>query len=236
MCDGSFAVTLCGDGAPGAKGEVPDSSSADRDAGAPPGREPAPVGGVTVTSQTYSQCRLRPSTQSASLMDATIFAPSIVFEPLFDGVTVPSRATTGAAGYDVRAHLQGRTVRTWRDGAEVMLATSTTGALSLEPGDVALVPLGFRARLPAGYEAQVRLRSSIAFRRGLILPNAPGTIDADYPDEWLVMVRNVSAQRITIEHGERLAQIILHRYATLDWSAGVVTRSTDRSGGIGSTG
>src|SRR5579864_7027173 len=141
MCDGSFAVTLCGDGAPGAKGEVPDSGAAAGDAGAPPGREPAPVGGVTVTSQTYSQRRPRPSMQSTSLMDATISPPSIVFEPLFDGVTVPSRATTGAAGYDVRAHLQGRTVRTWRDGAEVMLAATTTGAFSLEPGDVALVPL-----------------------------------------------------------------------------------------------
>lgn len=169
-------------------------------------------------------------------MDTTISPPSIVFEPLFEGVTAPSRATTGAAGYDVRAHLQGRTVRTWRESAEVMLPSSASGTFALEAGDVALIPLGFRARLPAGYEAQVRLRSSIAFRRGLILPNAPGTIDADYPDEWLVMVRNVSAQRITIEHGERLAQIILHRYAALDWSAGVVTRSTDRSGGIGSTG
>ncbi len=169
-------------------------------------------------------------------MDTTISAPSIVFEALFDGVTAPSRATTGAAGYDVRAHLRGRTVRTWRDGVEVMVSTSATGTFSLEPGDVALVPLGFRARLPAGYEAQVRLRSSIAFRRGLILPNAPGTIDADYPEEWLVMVRNVSAQCVTIEHGERIAQIVLHRYATLDWSTGVVTRSTDRSGGIGSTG
>ncbi|HEV2180361.1 MAG TPA: hypothetical protein VGR59_08575 [Gemmatimonadaceae bacterium] len=168
-------------------------------------------------------------------MDTTISAPSIVFEPLFDGVTAPSRATTGAAGYDVRAHLHGRTVRTLRDGAEVMSSTSN-GAFSLEPGDVALIPLGFRAKLPAGYEAQVRLRSSIAFRRGLILPNAPGTIDADYPDEWLVMVRNVSVQRVTIEHGERIAQVILHRYATLDWSTGRVTRSTDRSGGIGSTG
>jgi len=169
-------------------------------------------------------------------MDTIIAAPSIVFEPLFDDVTVPSRGTTGAAGYDVRAHLHGRAVRTWRDGAEVMLSASANGAFTLEPGDVALIPLGFRARLPAGYEAQVRLRSSIAFRRGLVLPNAPGTIDADYPDEWLVMVRNVSTQRITIEHGERIAQIILHRYATLDWSIGVVTRSTDRSGGIGSTG
>lgn len=169
-------------------------------------------------------------------MDTTISAPSIVFEPLFDGVTAPTRATSGAAGYDVRAHLRGRAVRTWRDGAELVQSARPTETLTLEPGDVALIPLGFRARLPPGYEAQVRLRSSIAFRRGLILPNAPGTIDADYPDEWLVMVRNVSAQRVTIEHGERIAQIILHRYATLEWATGVVTRSTDRSGGIGSTG
>lgn len=168
-------------------------------------------------------------------MDATP-PPTIVFEPLHGNVTVPHRATAGAAGYDVTAYLLGRTVRVWRDGAELSEPADPNGTVSLEPNDVALVPLGFRARLPAGYEAQVRLRSSIAFRRGLMLPNAPGTIDADYPDEWLVMVRNVSATRVTIEHGERIAQIILHRYATLDWTAGAVTRSTDRSGGIGSTG
>ena len=162
--------------------------------------------------------------------------PTIVFEPLHDGVTTPTRATIGAAGYDVRAYLLRRSVRTWRDGAEVSQPADANGVIALEPNDVALVPLGFRARLPEGYEAQVRLRSSIAFRRGLMLPNAPGTIDADYPDEWLVMVRNVSSTRVTIEHGERIAQIILHRYATLDWSAGVVSRSTDRQGGIGSTG
>jgi|SRR6185437_9125976 len=162
--------------------------------------------------------------------------PTIVFEPLHEGVTAPSRATTGAAGYDVRAYLLGRSVRVWRDASEVLQSTDASGALALEPDDVALVPLGFRARLPEGYEAQVRLRSSIAFRRGLMLPNAPGTIDADYPDEWLVMVRNVSSTRVIIEHGERIAQIILHRYATLAWSTGVVSRSTDRRGGIGSTG
>ncbi len=162
--------------------------------------------------------------------------PTILFEPLHDGVTAPHRATAGAAGYDVRAYLLGRSVRMWRDGAELSEPAKANGTIALEPNDVALVPLGFRARLPEGYEAQVRLRSSIAFRRGLMLPNAPGTIDADYPDEWLVMMRNVSATRVTIEHGERIAQIILHRYATLEWSTGVVTRSTDRRGGIGSTG
>ncbi|HEY7895704.1 MAG TPA: hypothetical protein VIC24_12475 [Gemmatimonadaceae bacterium] len=166
----------------------------------------------------------------------TIPAPSIVFEPLHEGVTAPTRATTGAAGYDVRAYLLGRSVRLWRDGAELLQPTDASGALALEPNDVALVPLGFRARLPDGYEAQVRLRSSIAFRRGLMLPNAPGTIDADYPDEWLVMVRNVSTTRAIIEHRERIAQIILHRYAALAWATGNVGRSTDRRGGIGSTG
>jgi len=169
-------------------------------------------------------------------MDTTATIPHVVFEPLFDGVTPPTRATAGAAGYDVRAHLLDRAVRTWRQGAECIVAATPQGAFTLEPGDVALVPLGFRARLPEGYEAQVRLRSSIAFRRGLVLPNAPGTIDADYPDEWLVMVRNVSPDRVTIEHGERLAQVILHRYASLDWTTGSVARSTDRTGGIGSTG
>jgi dUTP pyrophosphatase len=161
--------------------------------------------------------------------------PTIVFEPLDATVTVPHRATAGAAGYDVRAHLLGRTVRVWRDGTEIS-ESAAHGTLSLAPNDVALVPLGFRARLPAGYEAQVRLRSSIAFKRGLMLPNAPGTIDADYPDEWLVMVRNVSATHVRIDHGERIAQIILHRFATLEWVTGLVARSTDRSGGIGSTG
>jgi len=168
-------------------------------------------------------------------MDMTS-TPSIVFEPLHDGVTAPHHATTGAAGYDVRAYLLGRTVRIWRDGADTFEPADASGTLGIQPNDVALVPLGFRARLPAGYEAQVRLRSSIAFRRGLVLPNAPGTIDADYPDEWLVMVRNISGTRVAIEHGERIAQIILHRYATLDWTPGTVTRSSDRTGGIGSTG
>ena len=80
--------------------------------------------------------------------------------------------------------------------------------LTLDPGDVALVPTGFKASVPVGFEAQVRIRSSMAFKRGLFLPNAPGTIDADYPDEWLIMVKNDSAQSVVIEHGERLAQVI----------------------------
>lgn len=148
----------------------------------------------------------------------------------------PNRATSGAAGYDVCAHLAGRVVRLWRDGSEVEHVVGADGRLTLQPGDIALVPLGFRARLPVGYEAQVRLRSSMAFRRGLLLPNAPGTIDADYPDEWLVMMKNIGLRATTVAHGERIAQVILQRFATLPWTPGIVTRSTDRTGGLGSTG
>ncbi len=159
----------------------------------------------------------------------------IVFEPLFGDVEAPTRATEGSAGYDVRAHVSGRRVRVWRDGVVGERDVVEDGALVIEPGEVALVPLGFRARLPTGFEAQLRLRSSIAFKRGLIMPNAPGTIDADYPDEWLVMLKNVSGTSVRIAHGERIAQIVLARFAALDWVVGDV-QATTRTGGLGSTG
>lgn len=163
--------------------------------------------------------------------------PQVIFEALHDDVAIPARETSGSAGYDVRAYLAGRSVRvrSGSDGTMRELAI-TGGRISLEPGDTALIPTGFRARVPLGFEAQVRIRSSIAFRRGLILPNAPGTIDADYPDEWLVMVKNDSSQTAVIEHGERIAQVILSRFEGLEWTHGTVRISTDRKGGFGSTG
>lgn len=162
--------------------------------------------------------------------------PQIVFEPLHAAVSPPARATRGAAGYDVRAYLTGRSVRVACNGIVREVDAGADGRLELEPGATALVPLGFRARLPDGYEAQLRVRSSIAFRKGLVLPNAPGTIDADYPDEWLVMLKNDSGSIVMIEHGERIAQVVLNRFEILDWTGGAVGVSTDRVGGVGSTG
>jgi dUTP pyrophosphatase len=162
--------------------------------------------------------------------------PAITYETLHPDVPTPARATQEAAGYDVCAYLIGRTVRV-SDGLDVReRASDDAHRLHLEPGEIALVPLGFKARLPDGYEAQVRIRSSIAFKRGLIIPNGPGTIDADYPDEWMVMLKNDSPRGVVIEHGERIAQIVLARYSVLAWAPGVVATSTDRVGGIGSTG
>ncbi len=161
----------------------------------------------------------------------------VIFEPLYEDLVVPTRQTEGSAGYDVCAYLKHRDV-TIRRGASGQLDEVQIAAerLVLGPGDIALVPTGFKARVPAGYEAQVRIRSSMAFKRGLVLPNAPGTIDADYPDEWLVMLKNDSFGTTEIGHGERIAQVVLNRVAVLPWVEGEVGVWSDRRGGLGSTG
>lgn len=172
--------------------------------------------------------------QRINLAPVLMTSPSIVFEPLFPDVSPPVRATQGSAGYDVAAYVRGRTVRVWKE-AVIEERVVESDELLIRPGEVALVPSGFRARLPDGYEAQMRVRSSIAFRRGLIVPNAPGTIDADYPDEWLVMMKNISHADVHVAHGERIAQVVLARYEVLGWERGEV-RVTTRAGGVGSTG
>ena len=166
---------------------------------------------------------------------------AVVFEKLHEDVEPPSRATRESAGYDLRAYLSGRSVQVYRSRRDTMVEVSPgeedeEARLVLAPDDRALVPTGIKARLPSGYEAQIRIRSSLALERGLVLPNAPGTIDADYPDEWFVLVQNASAHAQEIVHGERVAQAVLQRYETLEWVEGRVGVSTGREGGFGSTG
>lgn len=164
----------------------------------------------------------------------------VVFERLHPDVPAPERATGRSAGYDLRAYLAGRRVTVHRastgEPEEVAAGQGPEASLRLRPDDRALVPTGFRARLPRGVEAQIRIRSSVALERGLVLPNAPGTIDADYPDEWLVLVQNASRRDQAVVHGERIAQAVLARYETLPWREGRVERTTEREGGFGSTG
>lgn len=154
----------------------------------------------------------------------------LIVELLHADARPPRRATEGSAGYDLCAYLAGRTVkcsdtqRTWEDPAE-------QGAFMLPSGVSALIPLGFKARLPHGIEAQIRPRSGTTFKKGLQIPNAPGTIDSDFPDEWMVIVRNPSSSPIRIEHGERIAQMVLARYEVLDVVDGTVAVTTSRVGG-----
>lgn len=124
-----------------------------------------------------------------------------------------------------------------RDGGEAARdGRQAAPRLRLAPGDRALVPTGFRARLPQGVEAQIRVRSSLALERGLVVPNAPGTIDPDYPDEWFVLLRNADTVDRFVWHGERIAQAVLARHLDIPWREGRVGITTDRRGGLGSTG
>ena len=168
-----------------------------------------------------------------------VSSATVVFEPLHPDVVPPDRATGGSAGFDLRAHLAERRVRC-SDGVSLWEVDSVLAdgswSVELRPGTMALIPLGFRARLPDGFEAQVRPRSGASFRKGLQIPNAPGTVDADYPDEWLVPVRNSTSAPMRIEHGERIAQAVFQRYEVVRWETGAVRATTDRVGGFGSTG
>ena len=164
---------------------------------------------------------------------------AIVFEPLHPDVRPPARGTAHSAGYDLAAYLSGRTVRVWRDNVPQERPTVGTGpaaTVTLLPGEKALIPLGFKARLPAGYEAQIRPRSGTSLKTDLVIANSPGTIDADYPDEWCTPVKNGGSAPLIITHGDRIAQMVLARFEVLDFAPGTVERTTDRAGGFGSTG
>lgn len=176
---------------------------------------------------------------SAGAEPRTTPDPQVVIETLHDDVIIPSTATAASAGCDVRAHLAGREVRC-SDGAreQVRAATDEEGewGITLAPGEMALVPLGFRTRLPVGVEGQVRPRSGQAFKRALTIPNAPGTVDADYAEEWMVIVRNDAPVPRRVVHGERIAQVVFARHLRVRFTEGTVARSTERAGGFGSTG
>lgn len=167
-------------------------------------------------------------------------APKIIFEPLHEGVLPPQRATAWSAGYDLRAFLRGQTVNgftehnvplTWQ-----FVSYTDDVTLILPPGYRAMIPLGFKATLPPEYEAQVRARSGNAIKRGIALANGVGTIDADFPDEWKVLLANFSSAEVVIRHLEAVAQMILAKFEVLPFTEGQVRATTTRKGGYGSTG
>ena len=168
-------------------------------------------------------------------------AASITLELLHPDARAPERATEDAAGYDLFAYLVDRSVKCSADSGVSELRAERDSDRDVSFFDIpanatAMVPLGFKARLPRGFEAQIRPRSGTAFKKGLLIPNAPGTIDADYPGEWMVLMRNPGSRPVRIEHGERIAQMVLARYDVLPFEKGEVGRSTSRVGGFGSTG
>jgi dUTP pyrophosphatase len=134
-----------------------------------------------------------------------------------EDLPLPSYATDRAAGLDLRAAVH--------------------EPLTLAPGDRALVPTGLRIALPAGFEGQVRARSGLALKHGIVLPNAPGTIDADYRGELSVILWNTSREPFAVKRGDRIAQLVVARVARVAWQErSALDESARGEGGFGSTG
>ncbi len=109
--------------------------------------------------------------------------------------------------------------------------------LTLKSLERKLIPTGLFIELPAGFEAQVRPRSGMAFKHGLTVLNSPGTIDADYRGEIGVILVNLSAEEFTVQDGERIAQLVIAKHETAEWQEVEILEETVRGeGGFGSTG
>lgn len=130
---------------------------------------------------------------------------------------LPQPATAQAAGLDLSAAMD--------------------SPIRLEPGAIAAIPCGFAMALPAGYEAQVRARSGLALKHGISIPNAPGTIDADYRGEVKVPLINLGPEVFVVEPGMRVAQMVIAAVPKVKIIETESLDETDRGhGGFGSTG
>ena len=130
---------------------------------------------------------------------------------------LPEYATSQSAGLDLRANLE--------------------ESFTLKPLERKLVPTGLQIALPDGYEAQVRPRSGLAYKNGVTVLNAPGTIDADYRGDIGVILINMSNEDFVVEDGERIAQLIIAKYDQAEWIPVSELSETNRGeGGFGSTG
>ena len=107
----------------------------------------------------------------------------------------------------------------------------------MAPGDIAMVPCGFAMAIPHGYEGSVRPRSGLATKHGISMPNAPGTVDSDYRGEMMVPLINLGRAAFTVEHGMRIAQMVIAPVARASVREVDELDGTARgTGGFGSTG
>jgi len=136
--------------------------------------------------------------------------------PSDPALALPAYMTEGAAGMDLCADI--------------------AADMTLSPMARVLIPTGIAIALPMGFEAQIRPRSGLALKQGMTLVNSPGTIDADYRGEIQVIAINLSNERIVIEPGQRIAQMIVQRVVRAEWQEVSELPSSERqAGGFGHT-
>lgn len=139
--------------------------------------------------------------------------------PHGENLPLPAYESAGAAGLDLRA------------------APPKDHPISIAPGARALVPTGLALQFPVGYEAQIRPRSGLAAKRGVTVLNAPGTVDADYRGEVMVLLVNLGDEVFVVERGDRIAQIVFAAVAVAEIvEAEALEPSARGEGGFGSTG
>jgi dUTP pyrophosphatase len=144
-------------------------------------------------------------------------APILRLQRLRPDAVLPAYHSAQAAGMDLHACVE--------------------APVTIAPGAIALIPCGFAMALPEGYEAQVRPRSGLATRHGIGMPNAPGTIDADYRGEVKVPLVNLGRAAFTVEPGMRVAQMVVAPVARAMVREVAALDATERGeGGFGSTG
>jgi len=131
--------------------------------------------------------------------------------------TLPAYETIGSAGMDIRANLE--------------------EPVKLLPLQRALISTGLFIELPYGYEAEIRPRSGLAIKHGITCLNSPGTIDSDYRGEVKIILINLSEDEHLIQHGDRIAQMIIHQTIKAEWiEVKVLNESKRGDGGFGHTG
>lgn len=129
----------------------------------------------------------------------------------------PKYETSGSAGMDIRA--------------------SIDEPISILPNDRALIPTGLYIELRDGYEAQIRPRSGLAVKKGIMVVNSPGTIDSDFRGEIHVIMYNSGNEPFIVNNGDRIAQMVINKYERVNWEVVTKLSETQReSGGFGSTG
>jgi len=130
---------------------------------------------------------------------------------------IPKFQTSGASGCDLMA-----------DISEPVI---------LKPGERRLIPTGFALSIPEGFEGQIRPRSGLALKKGISITNAPGTIDADYRGEVKIILMNLGQETVTIQPGDRIAQLVIQRVYQVEWLESESLDNTARAaGGFGHTG
>jgi dUTP pyrophosphatase len=138
-------------------------------------------------------------------------------KPGMEDIPLPAYMSEHASGMDLRAAVE--------------------APVTLQAGEVRLIPTGLYIAVPPGFEAQVRPRSGLALKNGIFVVNTPGTIDADYRGEVGIILGNVGREPFVVERGARIAQLVIQRVARAEWvPAGSLPETNRSGGGFGHTG